>query len=172
MEDGLVQLGNSDALGTGSLIVNGGTVDLHGYSITVSVLASKSTTTASTWLITNLDTTSSTLTVNQDKSTAFFADVQDGSGTVSVVMAGTGTLIVLGNNTYTAGTTISSGTFIVTAASAMPENTSLTVGAGRDIRLRSHRGEFLADDTGAESLPDTNACHGRRTLCQPTCRPR
>ena len=41
-----------------------------------------------------------------------------------------GTVVLKGANSYTGGTTVSVGTLIITTSSALPTNTSLTVGAG------------------------------------------
>ena len=50
------------------------------------------------------------------------------SGNGSLTMSGTGTILLSGNSTYTGGTTVDSGTLIVTNSDAFPNGTSLTVG--------------------------------------------
>ena len=98
---GTLQLGNISALGsaTGSLTVNGGTLDLHGFSPAVAMLGGSGGT------ITN-GTGSATLTTNFTGASAC-ADVI--SGPVGLVKQGSGTLTLSGTNTYSGGTTISTG---------------------------------------------------------------
>lgn len=48
-------------------------------------------------------------------------------------VTGSGTLIVSGNNYYTGGTNVLGGTLIVSSASALPDGSSLTVGAGATL---------------------------------------
>jgi autotransporter-associated beta strand protein len=62
------------------------------------------------------------------------------SGNGSLTMSGTGTILLSGNSTYTGGTTVDSGTLIVTNSDAFPNGTSLTVGAG---------GTFIFDPSAA-----------------------
>ena len=53
---------------------------------------------------------------------------------------GSGELILSGSNSYTGGTIVASGTLAVTAAAALPEGSSLTIGAG---------GTFIFDPTAS-----------------------
>ena len=48
----------------------------------------------------------------------------------SLTLAGPGALILSASNTYSGGTTVTSGTLMATTAGAIPDGTSLTVGAG------------------------------------------
>ena len=65
-------------------------------------------------------------------------NIQDGNAAVYLILSGTGILNVLGNNTYSGGTTVLNGLFAVTTPSAVPDGTSLTVGSG---------GTFVFDPT-------------------------
>ena len=126
-------------MGTGSLIVNGGTLDLNAYSVTVGLLRS----TTSNGLITNSSTTPSTLTVDQDSNSGYFGDIH---GAVNLDMAGSGVLVVEGNNnTYSGCTTVLAGQFVVTNSGAMADRASLIVGAG---------GTFIFDPTMTVAPPD------------------
>jgi autotransporter-associated beta strand protein len=58
------------------------------------------------------------------------------------VLDGPGTLVLSGTNSYTGGTTVEAGTLIVTSNTALPDGSSLTVGAG---------GTFLFDPSAAGS---------------------
>ena len=84
-------------------------------------------------LITNNNPgTTSVLTVDQTSNGAYYGSIQDGSdgGVVSLDMAGSGVLVLDGNNAYSGGTTVLCGLFVVPNANALPCGTSLTVGAG------------------------------------------
>ena len=70
------------------------------------------------------------MTVDQDTATCYSGSIQDGNGAVGVVMAGSGTLVLVSGNTYSAGTTVSSGTLVATTARALPNDTALTVPVG------------------------------------------
>jgi len=52
------------------------------------------------------------------------------SGGGGLIITGSGTVALSGTNTYTGGTTVSSGTLLINAASALPGGGSLTVDAG------------------------------------------
>ncbi len=72
-------------------------------------------------------------------STAVSGDIQDGgsfggSG-ASLVKAGTGTLTLSGNNSYTGATTISAGTLVATSSTALPGQTALAVNLGATLRI-------------------------------------
>jgi autotransporter-associated beta strand protein len=62
----------------------------------------------------------------------------------SLSLSGEGQLILSGTDSYTGDTTVSSGTLCVTDSSALPEETSLTIGAG---------GVFIFDPSVADAQP-------------------
>ena len=84
-------------------------LDLNGQSITVKLLRSNTY----DGLITNDSTTASALTVDQDSNAAYYGDIQDGNGSVCLVLAGNGVLVVEGDNSYSGSTTVSSGLFVI-----------------------------------------------------------
>jgi len=63
-------------------------------------------------------------------STTFSGNLSDLNGGGSLTKTGTGLLLLSGENSYGGGTTVSSGTLEVASSSALPDGTSLTVGAG------------------------------------------
>jgi fibronectin-binding autotransporter adhesin len=83
-----------------------------------------------------------TLTVQQDTNTTFNGIISDGPNdhgtgdtgtyyTLSLIKTGTGSLTVGGNNTYTGGTTINSGTLVVNSALGLGAiSGGLTINAG------------------------------------------
>ena len=127
---GTVQLGNTLALGatTASLAVNGGTLDLHGFSPTVGALSG-----GSTGVITTLVNGVSTLTENSRLNSVYAGELNNGSGVLSLVKSGTGTLTLSGSNSYSGGTTISAGILALTTGTthtASLGNTAITVASG------------------------------------------
>ena len=59
------------------------------------------------------------------------------SGKGGLTINAAGTVVLSGDNGYTGGTTVSAGTLVLSNSSAIAFNTSLTVGAGRGLHLRS-----------------------------------
>jgi autotransporter-associated beta strand protein len=57
------------------------------------------------------------------------SDISSGNAAHGIVKDGPGTLILSGDNTYTGETSVNAGTLILTSTSALPDGTSLTVGA-------------------------------------------
>ena len=135
--NGTLQLGNSSALGSSSakLLVNGGTVDLNGFSPTLSSVN------GSTGSITSsAGGTTSTLTVAGTTATSSYAaTIVDGAGIVAVVVNAGGILTLTNvNNGYSGGTTVNGGGTLnigdgTTNASATPDN---TLGSG-PVRIGS-----------------------------------
>ena len=101
---GVLQLGNSAALGSGGLTANNGTVDLAGFSVTVASLNGAAGT------ITNSGGSVAQLTVTQNGATTFSGTLQDGASPTSLVLTGTGALVLNGANTF-------SGRVVVNTAS-------------------------------------------------------
>ncbi len=105
VDEGTVVLANASALGTGSLTVNDGTLDLNGQDITVSALIGANTSS----VISNSAAGGSTFTSNQNGHTTYAGTIRNGAGTLSLVKQGLGTLTLTGANTYTGTTTVSGG---------------------------------------------------------------
>ena len=121
ISNGVLQLGNSAALGAGMLTANGGTLDLSGFSPAVLGLSGS---------MGMIDTSfgAPVLTVNQATATTFSGAINDGLGLIALRLQGGGTLTLSGSNAYTGGTIIASGELILTNDKAIADGTSLTVG--------------------------------------------
>lgn len=76
------------------------------------------------------------LTVGRNgASTTFGGVVQNGSGTVSLVKEGAGTLTLTGANTYTGATGVSGGTLALTGATGSAIGTAFTINQGARLLL-------------------------------------
>jgi autotransporter-associated beta strand protein len=134
---GTVQLATASGLGTGPLTVTNGAVDLAGLSPTIGGLSG-----GSGGLIANLSgATNSTLTVSQSGSSLFGGTLADGpTNTLALALTGGGELVLAGTDTYSGGTTVEAGTLAIASNTALPDGSSLIVGAG---------GTFLFDPSAA-----------------------
>jgi autotransporter-associated beta strand protein len=56
--------------------------------------------------------------------------ISDGTSAHDIIKDGLGTLILSGSDNYTGGTTVDAGTLVLASDTALPDGTSLTVGAG------------------------------------------
>ena len=129
LNEGTVKLGSANALAAGVVLgFNGGTLDLNGNDVTSSFLTGTSGT------ITDTSATAGTtlLTVNQSAATNYGGTIGNGAGrTVAVTKAGTGTLTLSGNNTFTGPLTIRAGAVIAAASAGGPSIVSnITLGDG------------------------------------------
>jgi fibronectin-binding autotransporter adhesin len=126
---GVLRMGNTSALGSGPLTINGGMLDLNGNNLTIPNLSGTGGIIDDPGPGGNM-----TLTVNGGSVATFAGVIQNTLGTIALTRSGTGTLILTGNNTYTGGTTISGGALQLGAdgtsgsvAGAISDNSSLIV---------------------------------------------
>ena len=99
---GTLKLGTSAAIGDVALTMNGGTFDLNGTNPSLGALNGA----AAATITSGIGGTAS-LTVGSAADSQFDGVIQDGSGIVSLVKQGIGTLTLFGANTFSGGTTIS-----------------------------------------------------------------
>jgi autotransporter-associated beta strand protein len=153
---GSLKLDTGASLGTGKLQVNGGALDLNGQNQSVADLAGAGGT------VTNrAASTLSTLTVTPtSSSTTFGGTITDNAGSVAVVKAGTTTLALTGNNTYSGGTTVNGGTLLINSdASLGATSGSLTINGGTlnvtsPVTLDAARGVVIG--AGGATLSNTS----------------
>ena len=120
---GILQLGGPVALPAGqALTVNGGVLDLNGFSQSLGALNGSAGTIQSS-------SAAATLTTGAGgASSAFYGTIQNGSGSVALTIGG-GTLALYGNNTYTGGTSLAAGELAIGGSGALGGGT-LTLGGG------------------------------------------
>ena len=126
---GTLKLGNANALGTGALTVNGGTLDLNSNSITVAELNGAGGT------ITSTGSGAMTLATTIASGTSTYAgSILDGSGAVSLTKSGTGTLILSGSLAM-AGLNANDGVTQLTQSGSIG---AVNVASGASIVLAAH----------------------------------
>jgi fibronectin-binding autotransporter adhesin len=136
---GTLQLSDSGTLGStsGSLTVNGATLDLNGTSQGVGNFTGSGGTVANNSTGTNV-----TLTIGNGNGTGgnyagIIADHTSGTGTVALTKTGTGTITLSGANTFSGATTVSNGTLTLatSSGSALGSTSGITVSSGGTLLL-------------------------------------
>ena len=117
---GTLHVGSINALGTGGLAVNNATVDLAGFSPSITTLNGTAGTITSS-------VSSGSLSVNNGG--AFSGTIEDGglNAPVTLILNG-GELSLSGTDTYSGGTLVTSGTLALENPQALAGGSSLTVG--------------------------------------------
>ena len=160
-----LRLGNAAALPPTTTVIfgsnannNTATLDLYGQSAQVAGLSG-----GNNAVVDNLLGGSATLTFsNSGASNAFAGTIKSTSGAVSLVMSGSGTQVLAGANTYTGGTTISTGMLRLGNAAALGTG-GLTIGGGElDLNANSIGLPLLAGNGG--TISDESAAGGTTTL--------
>ena len=101
---GTLRAGSGTALGTGTVAVIGGGLDLNGISLTIGTLTG-----SSGGVISSSSAGAVTLTTNSAVTSNYLGTIADGTGVVSVVKTGIGELDLSGSNSYSGGTTVTAG---------------------------------------------------------------
>lgn len=135
---GTLRVGVNDALPTSVSVLMGhsatnGTLDLNGYNQTIGRLADGGTSYTGE-VITNSQTTASTLTINQTTDTSYLGKI---TGNLAVTKAGTGILTLGGVNTHGGETRVQGdGVLTISNADALGATSAgTTVVSGSQLRL-------------------------------------
>ncbi len=101
--------------GKGSLVFNGGNLDLSGHSVTVNQSS------GSVGAVTNysFNATGTFIVGDADTSSSLDVTLADGNGPVALTKIGNGTVTVAAANAYSGGTTVSAGTLQIGSATAL-----------------------------------------------------
>jgi len=156
ISSGTLLLGNVNALGatTGALTLNAGTLDLNGNSVAVGLLSGSSGA-----LITTSSNASIALTANSASSGTYAGVIANGSGSVGLTKQGAGTLTLSGNNTYSGGTIISSGSLAVGNANALGATSGNITASGGTLDL----GGYSLTSSGTVSFQGGTVSNGLLT---------
>jgi fibronectin-binding autotransporter adhesin len=115
---GILQMGIANALAsTGDVTLSGGVFDLNSLSQSIAKISGSS----------NITLGAAALTTNFTGSSTYSGAI---SGTGSLIKSGIGTLILLGANSYTGGTTISGGILQMGIANALASTGDVTLSGG------------------------------------------
>jgi len=128
---GTLQVGNANALGTGSLSVNGGALDLNGTSIAAGTLSGS---TGSS--ITNSGTGTAALTTVVSGTATYAGNITNGAGNVALTQSGSGTLILSGSLSM-AGLNANGGVTQLTQSGSIG---AVNVAAGATLSMAAHSG--------------------------------
>lgn len=116
---GILRAGSSTGLAANTeYTVNGGTLDLNDFALTVSSISG----TGGSIALGN-----ASLSVNQSSNTSYAGNI---TGTGSLTKSGAGILSLSGANAWTGGTTVSAGTLRATSASGFAANSAYVVNGG------------------------------------------
>ena len=143
VEGGVLRAGGASGLsGNATYEVNGGTLDLNDFDLTMSSLAGTGGT---------VDLGSAALTVGSGNTDTAFAGAISGTG--NLVKLGSGILTLTGANTYTGGTTVSGGTLQGTSSSLAGD----IVNDAALVFAQAGDGTYAGAVSGTGSLEKTGA---------------
>ena len=145
LSNGSLVVGNANALGTGGLTVNSGTLDLSGYSVSVTTFSG----TGASASVTNSGSGTSTLTTTVASGTANYAgNIANGTGAIVLTNSGAGTLVLSGSLTM-AGLNANSGVMQLAQSGSIG---AIAVSGSGSIALTAHSGAYNVLDTSSLSI--------------------
>ncbi len=160
---GTLRITNASGLGaaTGSLTVDGGTLDLNGLSPTVGTLQGGG------GVITSKVNGTSTLTTDSSPSSTFAGALQNGAAgqVLALTKNGAGILTLTGTSNYSGATTISAGALLVNGA--LTGNSPVTVSDGAAFGGTGTSSGPVNVLTGGRISPGTAATAGVLTISGP-----
>ena len=118
---GTLKVGAVDAIPFESNVTDDGTLDMDDNSVTIGTLSG-----SAAGLVTSSTAGAVTLTLDNYDNATFSGVIQDGTGPVSLTIAGTATETLAGLNTYSGATTISAGTLQIGISNALPSTSDVT----------------------------------------------
>ena len=130
VNNGTLQLGNANALGTGGLSVNGGALDLNGNNVSVPAFSGAG------GAITNSVSGTATLTASVSGTSTYAGNIADGTGSVALSKQGAGKLILSGSLSM-AGLNANNGVAELTQSGSIG---ALTVSGSGAVTVTAHTG--------------------------------
>jgi autotransporter-associated beta strand protein len=104
-----------------------------------------------------LDSDAWITTSGSSDSLSIAGDVGNGAAAHGIVKDGLGTLVLSGSDSFTGGTSVNAGTLIVASDMALPDGTSLTVGAGAGSIFDASAAGAPAPESQAVAASSTSA---------------
>jgi autotransporter-associated beta strand protein len=149
---GTILLGSSTALGSGAVEfgLGGDKLDLNGFSTIIGGLHSHNG--FNYGIVTNSGSVPSTLTIAGSTDGTYGGTIEDGTGGVALVKAGTGTQTLEGSNTHSGGTTISAGTLQVANGGALGSGVTALAGGTLRTNLNGDLSARLSWESDASRL--------------------
>ena len=144
---GTLQLGNANALGTGGVQVNGGTLDLNGGSVAIGALSGSAGA-----AIGNSSVTGATLTTTVTGTSSYAGTIDGGGNPLSFVKSGSGTLALSGSLGWI-GVTADTGVLQLTDSAKLA---SVTIGTSGTLALTPHTGAWKTIDTSSLTFSGTS----------------
>ena len=146
---GTLRAGRNGALTANTAYsVNGGTLDLNNYALTMSSLSGTGGA---------ITLGSAALAVNQTATTSYAGSI---SGTGGLTKSGAGTLTLSGANTYGGGTTVNAGTLRAGGAGGLTSNATYLVNGGTlDLNNHALTMSSLSGTGGAIALGKIGRAH-------------
>ena len=145
---------NPNALGSGTLTMNGGILDLNSNNLAILTLSGTAGTITDGYTNGGAAVTT-TLTVNQVVSNGFAGSINNGpSNTVALVKNGPGYLTLSGPSTYTGTTTVNAGTLEVTNNSGNPTHVvqpGATLKIGYNLGTTAYTSSTTVNGSGTNS---------------------
>lgn len=140
----LLTVGHANALGTGTITINQGILNLNGINTTIGGLTGANA--AGNSLQNNSDT-AATLTIESTEDSSYAGSIQNGSGTgnLGLTKLGPGSLALTGTSTHTGATRISGGALEVIGSFG---NTHVTVEEGATLAGNGNLGGSLTVESG------------------------
>ncbi len=137
-------------------------MSLQGQTITIGGLSG----TSATSLVSNDSAIPATLTVSPATANAYAGLISDGTstGALSLVVAGAGSLSLGGQNTYSGGTSINSGSTLRVASNSTINTGTLVSGPIGTGALTLPAGSTLGDDGNFRSIANNVAINGNVTF--------
>ncbi len=168
---GTLAAGSETAFSRNSAFTVNSLLDLNGFNSTIGSLSG-------TGIVLNNGAGVAALTVGNDNTDSTFSGVLtdggNGVGVLQLIKSGSGSLILTGANTYTGGTTISSGTLQLGGGGAtgsitgdVIDNGTLAFNRSDDVTFEgviSGTGSILQNGTGTTTLTGANTYSGGTTI--------
>jgi len=162
LSNGMLQVGNANALGTGGLTVNSGTLDLHGNSVSVGAFGG-----AGGSVTSSVSGTSRLTTGVASGSSTYAGVIANGTGIVALTKSGAGTLALSASNSYGGGTIVNCGTLNVNAdqalgaaAGSVTVNDGATLQTSGSFAFNSSRNVILSGSATIDTQGNTNTISG------------